>query len=113
MNQPIQVPAGAQAAPQVFRTVEAVEFHDPHRKGSAIVHRVGISGVTEVIEQASRGPGDMWYWQIMFEDGHVERVFSIIRAFYSKPIAVPTIMPVTAPGLVDASGAPMAKAVNG
>lgn len=48
--------------------------------------------VKEIGQHEPLGPGDCWFYVIMFEDGSQVQVFNMDRVILSKPVS---IMPVT------------------
>lgn len=48
--------------------------------------------VREIGEHSPQGPGDVWMYNVIFEDGSATRVFNQTRVFFGKPckaLAVP------------------------
>lgn len=39
-------------------------------------YSIGQKSVTEIIEHPAIGEGDKWFYDVYFEDGHMERLFN-------------------------------------
>jgi hypothetical protein len=47
-------------------------------------HTVGQRGVIEILEYPAYAEGDKWYYDVIFENGDVERIFNINRVFFKE-----------------------------
>lgn len=51
----------------MYRKIVAVEKWD--RKGPALVLEVGKNGVDAIGEHQAMGPGDIWFYDVVMNDG--------------------------------------------
>ena len=42
-------------------------------------YSVGKYGVKEIKEHTARGDGDKWFYDVLFEDGDIKRIFDFIE----------------------------------
>lgn len=54
--------------------------------------------VTAIGEHKPQGPGDVWMYNVLFEDGSAVRVFNHTRVFFGKP--KPALAKVEKPKLI-------------
>ena len=46
-------------------------------------HEVGKKDVVKIVQHTPAGPGDVWFYETVFEDGHVERIYNPNKVYYS------------------------------
>lgn len=67
-------------------------WHQVNWDGSAgedyQMYVVGQKSVTEIIEHPAMGHGDKWFYDVYFEDGHMERIFNPNLVVYT-PLDIP------------------------
>lgn len=64
------------------RTIEKLHFTG--EMGHDYTYTVGPN-VKSITEHSARGEGDKWYYDVEFTDGHKERLFNPVQAFWSRP----------------------------
>jgi len=45
---------------------------------------IGEHGVNFIKEHIPKGEGDKWFYNVFYDDGHIERVFNINKVFYKE-----------------------------
>lgn len=69
----------------VIRTVTHNWFWSPSENSEGYVKFVvGEKGVVEIIEHVAGGEGDKWYYDIVFEDDSVTRLFNPNEVTFEK-----------------------------
>lgn len=43
----------------------------------------GVGGVIRIVEHAAAGEGDKWFYDVLFENDRVQRIFNPHEVFYS------------------------------
>lgn len=57
-------------------------------------YAVGKRNVVEIKEHKALGEGDKWFYDVIFEDGSMERIFNPNRVFY-EPVQRKTLSKIT------------------
>lgn len=50
--------------------------------------RIGKDDVTSIGQHEPRGPGDVWYYDIIKKDNSFVRIFNVGQVGYSRPMSV-------------------------
>lgn len=87
---------------QAYRKIEQVEAGQlVYELGKPLIDKTtgvrGLVKVKEIGEHDSRGPGDLWFYDVLFDDGSIHRVFNMTRVQLSKPM---TLVTPPKPGLI-------------
>lgn len=72
----------------LVQSIEALEFGGAGKVELYVVgkpFREGGPPVKAIGEAQPKGPGDVWQYQVIFEDDSVVRVFNHTRVFFGKP----------------------------
>ena len=62
------------------KRVNKIYFQDEW--GNPQEFTVGRNGIVEIKEHKAQGEGDKWFYDVIFEDGKIERLFSFNRVSY-------------------------------